>query len=278
MGIILNKDLMNGGKIYLKRLQDEGYILKSAILVDFDSRKKEGSKKKLVKKIIGGKNADKLINLKNRKNIIKSKNEEKYFTNIISYYEKLDDVFFDNFNIHDYCQEIVEMPLKDFSDEKFINFLSASDIKNYIYLGGKIFRGKVLNMGINFIHSHPGAVPDVRGADCFLWSILYKNKLGYSTFYINDGIDTGDVILKKEFSLPIFKTPSDFSDNDYFKFYKYILNFYDLQKRAEILTEGIKKIVDADYDYIGIQQEEGGRQYYFAQPELIIYGMKKICV
>jgi len=79
--------------------------------------------------------------------------------------------------------------------------------------------------GLRFLHIHPGIVPDVRGADCFFWSLLLRGKAGYSTFYMNPGIDTGDVITKHEFDVDLAHLELEKYHND--KIYLAILKFYD---------------------------------------------------
>ena len=36
----------------------------------------------------------------------------------------------------------------------------------------------------SFIHIHPGYLPDIRGADCLLWSIMLANYPSATSFFI----------------------------------------------------------------------------------------------
>lgn len=46
----------------------------------------------------------------------------------------------------------------------------------------------------NPIHIHPGFLPDVRWADCVLWSQLLANRPSTTAFYLAPGIIIGDLL------------------------------------------------------------------------------------
>ena len=61
----------------------------------------------------------------------------------------------------------------------------------------------IFKTGKNFIHIHPGYLPEVRGADGLLWSIKEYNKIGVSSFIMNHKIDSGEIIFREKSKAPI---------------------------------------------------------------------------
>lgn len=61
-------------------------------------------------------------------------------------------------------------------------------------IGPKVMR--VPRGGI--INTHPGWLPDVRGNNPYVWAILHDLPLGCSCHFIDEGIDTGPIILRRE--------------------------------------------------------------------------------
>ena len=52
--------------------------------------------------------------------------------------------------------------------------------------------------GIRLIHVHTGFLPQVRGADVLLWSLLVRGRPGVSAFFMTPGLDDGDVLAARE--------------------------------------------------------------------------------
>ena len=50
------------------------------------------------------------------------------------------------------------------------------------------------------IGGHPGITPSYRGAYSSFWAIYNKDEenIGYSIFFIDDGVDTGDLIFQEK--------------------------------------------------------------------------------
>ena len=69
-----------------------------------------------------------------------------------------------------------------------------------IVLGGtRIIRGPVLSHPrAGVINSHPGLLPDCRGSASAAWSVYHDIPVGSSTHFCDEGIDTGDLLLRRE--------------------------------------------------------------------------------
>lgn len=74
---------------------------------------------------------------------------------------------------------------------------SDEDIDNscdlYVITGSRILSPKCVN-GKKIINAHPGIIPACRGLDSFKWSILEDKPLGVSLHYIDESVDSGEVI------------------------------------------------------------------------------------
>lgn len=70
-------------------------------------------------------------------------------------------------------------------------------------LGGtRIIRDLILRIppeGI--LNSHPGLLPEVRGSASPAWSVYYDVPIGATCHFIDPGIDTGDIVGKREISI-----------------------------------------------------------------------------
>jgi len=68
-----------------------------------------------------------------------------------------------------------------------------------IVLGGtRIIRGEILDYPKDgVINSHPGLLPDCRGSASPAWSVYHDIPIGSSTHFCDNGIDTGDLLMRR---------------------------------------------------------------------------------
>jgi len=68
-----------------------------------------------------------------------------------------------------------------------------------VVLGGtRIIRGPVLRHPRDgVVNSHPGLLPDCRGSASPAWSVYHDIPIGSSTHFCDDGVDTGDLLLRR---------------------------------------------------------------------------------
>ncbi len=98
-----------------------------------------------------------------------------------------------------------------------------------------------------FIHIHPGYLPNIRGMDCSLWNYYSRSKFGVSSFVMNHEIDKGQVILREElkpkkFIFPVYKSlNSDEVRRIWFSFFDPLLRAYHLKNLIK-KTNFFKKI------------------------------------
>ena len=71
-----------------------------------------------------------------------------------------------------------------------------------IHVSGDILKENIYSIPIRgTINLHHGVLPYIRGLDSMYWGIYYKKEswVGATVHYINDGIDTGEIIIKKKY-------------------------------------------------------------------------------
>lgn len=73
-----------------------------------------------------------------------------------------------------------------------------------VFGGTRIIRGEILDHPRNgVINSHPGLLPDCRGSASPAWSVYHDIPIGSSTHFCDNGIDTGELLLRRE--VPVTK-------------------------------------------------------------------------
>jgi len=92
----------------------------------------------------------------------------------------------------------------DYISGNVSKFLLKSNIKNVIYSGypAKIIKNKKILKKINFIHSHPGKLPEFRGSTTIYYSLLKNKKIFCSTIILNKNIDEGKLLFTKRYPIP----------------------------------------------------------------------------
>jgi len=164
--------------------------------------------------------------------------------------------------------------IENINGEDLVSFLKDRMHQEYIiYCGGGILRKKILSCGKRFIHVHPGELPLVKGADCFLWSSLVHDRIGMSAFFMNEGIDTGDIIDTKNYSIPNLEIDLEKLEARVAK--QLLINFVDSHYRAELLGSLFMNIPDPAYWKTTRQNPSEGKTYYFMHDALFPQALKK---
>ena len=72
------------------------------------------------------------------------------------------------------------------------------DLDLIIFGGTRIIRGDILDFPkYGVLNSHPGLLPECRGSASPAWSVYHDIPVGSSTHFCDNGIDTGDLLLKR---------------------------------------------------------------------------------
>ncbi|CAI8233894.1 MAG: Linear gramicidin synthase subunit A [Methanobacteriota archaeon] len=78
-------------------------------------------------------------------------------------------------------------------------YLKNLELDLIVFGGTRIIRGEILDYPLHgVINSHPGLLPDCRGSASPAWSVYHDIPIGSSTHFCDNGIDTGDLLLRRE--------------------------------------------------------------------------------
>jgi|TARA_B100001167_G_C16761011_1_gene301400 methionyl-tRNA formyltransferase len=144
-----------------------------------------------------------------------------------------------------------EFSFVNINDVRLIEHIKKLDCNYWIFSGGGILKNEILSLQTKFIHLHPGIVPKYRGSTCFYYSILNGDEVGVTCFVMNEGIDTGNIVLQKTFSKPN---------------HVYLDEVFDPHIRSETLLEMMK--CEKNMEKSIIQDVTKGETYYIIHPVL----------
>jgi hypothetical protein len=183
------------------------------------------------------------------------------------------------FKLQDLVPEVENVTVSGLDDLRLISLLDRQVNKTFLFTGGGMLKPQTLSLkGACFIHIHPGIVPEIKGADGFFWSYLLHGKPGYSVFYMNQGVDTGDVLCKKEYQFNY--DTQKLGDYSHDVIYKSILQVYDPAFRIltfidliKGLDEGVDDLSMLSYEK---QDSDEGRTYFYMHKTLRDFVINKL--
>ncbi len=88
------------------------------------------------------------------------------------------------------------------NDTLVIDELKKFKSKWVIFSGGGILQKEILSIGKNFIHVHPGKLPQYRGSTCFYYSLIKEGKCFCTAFVMDEMLDSGKILRSEEFNPP----------------------------------------------------------------------------
>lgn len=118
------------------------------------------------------------------------------------------------------------------NSDEFYNMAISYNCDLFVSMSfNQIFKNKIINLPrYNTINCHAGKLPFYRGRNVLNWVLINDEKeFGITVHFVDEGIDTGDIILQRIFSI------NDFDD------YKSLLDLA-YEECANILYEAIKLI------------------------------------
>lgn len=121
---------------------------------------------------------------------------------------------------------------ENINSDDFLNRIDKYSVDLFVSMSfNQIFRPKTINYPpLKTINCHAGKLPYYRGRNILNWALINDEKeFGITVHYVDEGIDTGDIILQKSYSI---------TDEDD---YETLLNraYFGC---ADILYEAIKQI------------------------------------
>jgi len=93
--------------------------------------------------------------------------------------------------------EHVEVPIHN--SEQVMPYIKELELDLIVFGGTRIIRGEILDFPKDgVINSHPGLLPECRGSASPAWSVYHDIPIGSSTHFCDNGIDTGQLLLRRE--------------------------------------------------------------------------------
>lgn len=180
----------------ISKLKEQGYSISSIIIRDHDSMK---AARISAGRLGLGKIAGKILNKLSGKKQGSIRNESFYDRDYIRSLNNNSDmtlqkIITDN-NIH-------SMFVSNINNEKSLKHLRSLNPDVIISVGGGIVRRKLIDIPrLGVLNAHMGLLPEYKGMNVLEWSLFNGDPIGMTIHYIDEGIDTGDVLLKK--NIPI---------------------------------------------------------------------------
>lgn len=142
----------------------------------------------------------------------------------------------------------------DINSDQLFSILSKLNIKLTLVsvYAGQILKEKILNLNKYYLHIHGGVLPEYRGSTTMYYSLLTSNTLGASAIFINQGIDTGDIVYSKGYQANFNLELLDL--------------IYDPLIRADVLINALKEL-SSNHNNIK-QQSSLGEDYFVIHPVL----------
>jgi hypothetical protein len=133
----------------------------------------------------------------------------------------------------DFAERVVYVTVRNYSDPRLRKAMNDCGAEAFLYCSGGRVPAAVFDQGFKILHIHPGVVPHVKGSDGLLWSIVAREKPGASCFYMDAGIDTGQLIATAEYPLPRWRD----LNADPGMLYNALIYCYDPHLRASLLID-----------------------------------------
>jgi phosphoribosylglycinamide formyltransferase-1 len=94
--------------------------------------------------------------------------------------------------------------VQDSNARSLIDDIQRHRIDIGIIAGARILRKPVIDaVRVGIINFHPALIPEVRGLDSLKWAVYGGHTLGVTAHFIDERVDAGRIILRRE--IPVYK-------------------------------------------------------------------------
>ncbi|GHG69368.1 hypothetical protein GCM10010919_19260 [Alishewanella longhuensis] len=130
----------------------------------------------------------------------------------------IDQFYNPNIDVAAYCKQhqipLIYCNATSINAAELATVLLAQPTRCWLFSGGGIVKKTLLDHDLEFIHVHPGQLPEVRGSTCFYYSLLHDHSLAATAFMLAQELDSGPVLYGQHFTInvPPPLISSDFID------------------------------------------------------------------
>ncbi len=150
----------------------------------------------------------------------------------------------------------VEVPIHN--SEQVMPHIADMSLDLVVFGGTRIIRGEILDHPRDgVINSHPGLLPDCRGSASPAWSVYHDIPIGSSTHFCDNGIDTGELLLRREVSVKRGMTYED-------------LCYETLVLAGVLMKEALMAYEAKEWDDMRIPQGESENPTFRNAPEEVL--------
>jgi len=106
-----------------------------------------------------------------------------------------------------------EFAVAPHNSEEAIELVNRTGVDLAVISGARILKAPIISaVTKGIINLHPGLIPEARGLDAMLWSILRGIPLGVTAHLIDERIDAGKILLRREIPLKLDDTLFDLAE------------------------------------------------------------------
>ena len=151
--------------------------------------------------------------------------------------------------------EFQQLETTNLHNDSVIKSICDRPESTFIYsgYGGVILRKELFLTGKKFLHVHGGYLPDFKGSTTNYYSLISDDKIGASSLFLDENIDSGPMLHRKIFPPPEDKTQID--------------HIYDSAARAKVLIETLKEYKNSGEFQCNNDLDEG-ETYFIIHPIL----------
>ncbi len=136
--------------------------------------------------------------------------------------------------------------------------LEGLELDLIVFGGTRIIRGEILDFPSDgVINSHPGLLPECRGSASPAWSVFHDIPIGSSTHFCDNGIDTGDLLMRREIQVKRGMTYED-------------LCYHTLVLAGVLMKEALMAYESGGWPEIRMPQGQGEHPTFRNAPEEVL--------
>ena len=136
--------------------------------------------------------------------------------------------------------------------------LEGLELDLIVFGGTRIIRGEILDFPSDgVINSHPGLLPECRGSASPAWSVFHDIPIGSSTHFCDNGIDTGDLLMRREIQVKRGMTYED-------------LCYHTLVLAGVLMKEALMAYESGRWPEIRMPQGQGEHPTFRNAPEEVL--------
>ncbi len=133
-----------------------------------------------------------------------------------------------------------------------------------IFTGGNILRDQVLKVPrLGVLNSHLALLPEIRGMSSPEWSLLYGIPLGITIHLMDSGVDTGPILLRREFLADDCGSLSDLRNKM-------------IAEGIELIAEAVAGLDRGSISAIPQTGREEDRQFFVMHEQLKAVAMRRL--